>query len=137
MAKPLREGSPPRRQPPRLSCPCGPPPAGPPPSCRLYRCGAPPAHGDFHPPGAGEHPQSEGGSLGAGGGAAVPVPNGLGAPPGAERELGARLRRLGDAFQRSHEQQQQQRGLFWGPLYRLVSQLLGAVPLLPAARGGI
>ncbi|OPJ82600.1 hypothetical protein AV530_019876 [Patagioenas fasciata monilis] len=86
------------------------------------------------PPGDEAH---EGGDTHEGGGGVI-VPNGHlpPAPPGPERELGARLRRLGDAFQSSYEQQQRERrgGVFWGHLYRLVSQLLGAVYNLQAAR---
>ncbi|XP_042653219.1 formin-like protein 18 isoform X2 [Tyto alba] len=121
---------------PRLSCAC--PGAAPPtPHFSLYRCGTrgPPAatpHGEFHPTEDGDHegPPQSGGSRGG------PVPNGHlpGGAPGPEQELGARLRRLGDAFQQTYEQQQ--RGgvaVVWGHLYRLVSQLLGAVYNLQAA----
>ncbi|KAM6307774.1 uncharacterized protein O3Q21_012505 [Podargus strigoides] len=57
-----------------------------------------------------------------------------GETPGPERELGARLRRLGDAFQQTYEQQRAERGgVFWGPLYRFLSQWLGAGYRLQAA----
>ncbi|XP_049652574.1 splicing factor, proline- and glutamine-rich-like isoform X2 [Accipiter gentilis] len=128
--------TPPPRRHPRLSCAC---PGAPPPNFVLYRCGTRgtpgAAHGEFHPTEDGDHegPPQSGGSRGGA------VPNGHlpGAAPGPEQELGARLRRLGDAFQRTYEQQREQRGgiggVFWGHLYRLVSQLLGAVYNLQAA----
>ncbi|XP_049652573.1 splicing factor, proline- and glutamine-rich-like isoform X1 [Accipiter gentilis] len=129
--------TPPPRRHPRLSCAC---PGAPPPNFVLYRCGTRgtpgAAHGEFHPTEDGDHegPPQSGGSRGGA------VPNGHlpGAAPGPEQELGARLRRLGDAFQRTYEQQQREQrggigGVFWGHLYRLVSQLLGAVYNLQAA----
>ncbi|XP_052635328.1 splicing factor, proline- and glutamine-rich-like isoform X3 [Harpia harpyja] len=127
---------PPPRRHPRLSCAC---PGAPPPNFVLYRCGTRgtpgAAHGEFHPTEDGDHegPPQSGGSRGG----AVPnghLPRGA---PGPEQELGARLRHLGDAFQQTYEQQREQRGgvggVFWGHLYRLVSQLLGAVYNLQAA----
>ncbi|XP_074423431.1 bcl-2-binding component 3 isoform X2 [Larus michahellis] len=139
--------APPRRH-PRLSCACPgggcpglPPPPHPARAIGLCRCGTPgppPAtHGEFHPMENGPPhegpPQSGGGSRGGA------VPNGHlpGDPPGPERELGARLRRLGDAFQQTYEQQQRGGvgGVFWGHLYRLVSQLLGAVYNLQGREG--
>ncbi|XP_071886137.1 bcl-2-binding component 3 [Anas platyrhynchos] len=104
--------------PPRVS----PPPPGPPLSC------APPPIA-FSP-----HPWAAAGTPGVDG--APPAAVGAGGPtPGLEQELGARLRRLGDAFQRAYELQPPQRreGSFWGHVYRLVSQLLGAVYNLQAA----
>ncbi|XP_068273599.1 bcl-2-binding component 3 [Nyctibius grandis] len=135
------------RRPPRMSCAClgAPPPHTPPPhpaaappNFILYRCGTrgPPAaaHGEFHPTEDAAHegpPQTGGSQEGA-------VPNGHlpGEAPGPEQELGARLRRLGDAFQQTYEQQQREQrgvGVFWGHLYRLVSQWLGAGYDLQAA----
>ncbi|XP_029861890.1 uncharacterized protein LOC115337671 isoform X2 [Aquila chrysaetos chrysaetos] len=128
--------TPPPSRHPRLSCAC---PGAPPPNFVLYRCGTRgtpgAAHGEFHPTEDGDHegPPQSGGSRGE----AVPnshLPRGA---PGPEQELGTRLRRLGDAFQQTYEQQREQRGgvggVFWGHLYRLVSQLLGAVYNLQAA----
>ncbi|KAM6038279.1 uncharacterized protein VSU04_015846 isoform 2-T2 [Chlamydotis macqueenii] len=139
---------PPPRRHPRLSCACPgvppPPPPLPPPQFVFYRCGTlgnpATARDEFHPTEDGNHegPPHSGGSPGGGEGT---VPNGHlpGEATGPEQELGARLRRLGDAFQQTYEQQQRERqrggvgGVFWGHLYRLVSQLLGGVYNLRAA----
>eukprot|EP00076_Gallus_gallus_P012005 XP_015128536.2 transcriptional regulatory protein LGE1-like [Gallus gallus] len=69
-----------------------------------------------------------------GSGAAVPPPA-AGPPPRLEQELGARLRRLGDAFQQAHELQppRPHGGTFWGHVFQVVSQLLGVLYNLHAA----
>ncbi|XP_064359070.1 bcl-2-binding component 3-like [Dromaius novaehollandiae] len=135
---------------PRLSCACpGAPPAAAAAAFALYRCapgrrdtpaarapagagagaGAAGARGEFQ---ATEDDGLEGEDLPAEPTREAAVPNGHvpGEPPSLEQELGARLRSLGDAFQRAHEQQHQEhrrRGAFWGHVYHFVSQLLGAL----------
>lgn len=64
---------------------------------------SPPPTGDFDP--TQDEPHAGGDTHEGGGGVIVPNGHLPPDPPGPERELGARLRRLGDAFQSSYEQQ--------------------------------
>ncbi|XP_067412672.1 bcl-2-binding component 3 [Emydura macquarii macquarii] len=64
------------------------------------------------------------------------VPNGYlpREPLDPERELGARLRRMGDAFHQAHERQlreRQRQGALWARFYHFISQLLGAFYNMP------
>ncbi|XP_033014719.1 vasodilator-stimulated phosphoprotein-like [Lacerta agilis] len=54
--------------------------------------------------------------------------------PGVERAIGARLRVLGDQFQReyAHREQRRPQGALWGHVSHLVFQLLGILYNLPA-----
>ncbi|XP_060131427.1 bcl-2-binding component 3 [Zootoca vivipara] len=148
MARPLQDGS--RAEPTAAvsgspTFPVGGTVALPPPLCRaplaspprlngLCRCGighetlrirSGATRGDAPPPaaprdGPGEPPSS---------GALLRTP-----APGVERAIGARLRVLGDQFQREYEHREQRRpqGALWGHVSHFVFQLLGILYNLPA-----
>lgn len=131
---------------PRLSCSLC--PASPPP-CSLYRCirgpEPPRTRGAgtrrWEAPGAGrtrgsvahdlQPTQDEGPNR-----ELAPGPNGRlpGGPLDSERVLGARLRRMGDAFQQAHERQwreRQRQRARWARFYHFIAQLLGAFYNMP------
>ncbi|XP_028595454.2 uncharacterized protein LOC114601948 isoform X2 [Podarcis muralis] len=142
MARPLQDGS--RAEPTAAvsgspACPVGGALALPPPLCRAPLASPPRLNGLCRCAIGHETLRMRSGATRGDAPAAAPRPEEppaqLRTPaPGLERAIGARLRVLGDQFQReyAHREQRRPQGALWGHVSHFVFQLLGILYNLPA-----